>query len=77
MGVLCGGIIAKKLRTSGGESTDLRSLYATLFKTCGILPDDAGKQNPFVLFRMLDSLSYSDEDDRPSMSGHLKMFYGQ
>ena len=77
MVILRRGVIAKKLRASGGESTDLRSLYAMLFKSCGILPDAAGKQSPFVLFRMLDSLSSSDEDDRSLMSGHLKMFYGQ
>lgn len=64
------------MNASGGECTELRMIYTTLFKMCNILPDEAGRQSPFVLFRMLDSLSSSDEDDR-SWSGHLKMFYGQ
>ena len=61
---------------SGGEGKPLRSLYASAFKTFGTLPGELGKQSPFVLFDMLQNL-YGEEDDRPQMSGHLKMFYGQ
>ena len=56
----------------------LRSLYGALFKGCRILPDELGRQSPFVLFEMLHQLSSdnNDDDDR-SLSGHLQMFYGQ
>ena len=77
MGILCGGIILKNLKPSGGEGVPLRSLYGALFKGCRILPDELGRQNPFVLFDMLQQLSQDDNDDRSQMSGHLRMFYGE
>lgn len=55
----------------------LRGLYTQLFKSCRILPDEIGKQSPFVLFTMLHELMNDDEDDHPKMSGHLRMFYGE
>ena len=78
MGLLRRGAFLKKLKSSGGNGGALRTLYAAIFKTCRILPDEAGKQNPFVLFAMLHDLSPDNEDDdRPVTSGHLRMFYGQ
>lgn len=79
MGILRRGAILKKLNSSGRGGTPLRGLYAQLFKSCRILPDELGKQSPFVLFAMLRQLTEDDEeeDDRPQMSGHLRMFYGE
>lgn len=78
MGILRRGAVLKKLNLSGGNGGTLRTLYTALFKACRILPDEAGRQNPFVLFSMLHDLSPVDkDDDRPVMSGHLRMFYGQ
>ena len=50
-----------------------------LFRLWGILPKEAGIQNPFVLFRLLEGMEGTVEES-PSdfeMNEHLKMFYGQ
>lgn len=39
-----------------------------------LLPDEVGRQNPFVLFRMLDGLG---EDGEEYKNEHLRMFYGE
>lgn len=52
----------------------MRDIYPALLQYHHLLPDEVGRQNPWVLFRLLDSLEggaeeYTDE--------HLKMFYGE
>ena len=76
MGLLCGGAFGKKLSSSGGEGRPLRSLYTDFFIHCNLLPDAVGKQNPFILLKMLSDLS-EDDDDRLYTSGHLRMLYGE
>ncbi|MBQ7574637.1 MAG: hypothetical protein IJT23_10315 [Clostridia bacterium] len=44
------------------------------FRYYHILPFEVGKQNPVILFDMLDSLD--TEQDIPD-SGYLNMFYGR
>jgi hypothetical protein len=39
-----------------------------------LLPDEVGRQNPWVLFRMLDAM---EEDDKEYTNEHLRMFYGE
>lgn len=45
-----------------------------LFKCHHLLPDEVGRQNPIVLFRMLDGLN---EDEGEYTDEHLRMFYGE
>lgn len=54
-------------------------MYTVLFKVWGLLPDEVGKQNPFMLFRLLDDLERADEQlsSEGEMNEHLKMFYGK
>ena len=49
------------------------------FRLWGILPDEAGKQNPFMLFKLLDGLEGTEEPSSSDieMNEHLRMFYGQ
>lgn len=68
--------IKKRVKGSSSDNKPLRTLYADLFKKMGLLPDTIMKQNPFVLFRMLDDLDDTAErqDEIPE---NLKFFYGQ
>ena len=59
--------------TSGGGGR-LRDIYPLLLKHHHLLPDAVGKQNPWVLFAMLDS---SRDETEEYTSGHLRMFYGK
>lgn len=52
----------------------LRDIYTMFLTYHHRLPDEVGRQNPCVLFKMLDGLNgerveYDNE--------HLKMFYGE
>lgn len=40
-----------------------------------ILPDQIGRQNPWVLFRMLDDMQ--DGSDTAYSNEHLRIFYGE
>jgi len=51
-------------------------LYADWFRQRGLLPDVISKQNPFVLFKMIDDLEDDTEDDYTGNDPYLKMFYG-
>lgn len=60
--------------TSGGGDGVLRDIYPFLFTRCHLLPDAVGRQNPYVLFRMLDGL---ETDTEGYTNNHLRMFYGE
>lgn len=50
-------------------------MYALLWQKCGMLPDRLAKQNPRLLFDMLDEPE--EEEIKPEeMNPHLRMFYG-
>ncbi len=57
----------------------MRSIYAQVFKTFGRLPDEIGRQSPFVLFKMLDDLGEEDgtEDEEVMDDPRYRMFYGR
>ena len=56
----------------------MRSIYAQVFKTFGRLPDEIGRQSPFVLFKMLDDLGEEDTEDEEVMDDpRYRMFYGR
>lgn len=52
----------------------LRDIYPMLLKYHHLLPDEVGRQNPWVLFRLLDGLG---DDGEEYDNEHLKMFYGE
>lgn len=52
----------------------LRDIYPLLLQHHHLLPDAVGRQNPWVLFRLLDSLESGTEE---YTNKHLKMFYGE
>lgn len=54
----------------------LRDIYPLLLRHHHLLPDAVGKQNPWVLFRLLDGLD-SDGEDEINKNEHLRMFYGE
>ncbi|MCI5605298.1 MAG: hypothetical protein ACI4C7_02025 [Clostridia bacterium] len=54
----------------------MRDIYQVFFKYHHLLPDAVGRQNPWVLFRMLDDLSEEEYEDY-SDNEHLMMFYGK
>ena len=52
----------------------LRDIYTMFLTYHHILPDEVGRQNPWVLFKMLDGLN---EDTEDYDNEHLRMFYGE
>ncbi len=60
--------------TSGGRGT-LRDIYPILFQCHHLLPDEVGRQNPWVMFRMLDAME--DDTEKEYKNEHLRMFYGE
>lgn len=52
----------------------LRDIYPVLLQCHHLLPDAVGRQNPRVLFKMLDALG---DDNDVSKNEHLRMFYGE
>lgn len=52
----------------------LRDIYTMFLTYNHILPDEVGRQNPWVLFKMLDGLN---EDTEDYDNEHLRMFYGE
>ena len=78
MEVLYRGIDVKK-RVKGSNSSKsqpLRTLYADWFRQRGLLPNVISKQNPFVLFKMIDDLEDDTEEVYKGNDSYLKMFYG-
>ena len=55
--------IKKRVKGNNSKSRPLRTLYADWFRQRGLLPDVISKQNPFVLFKMIDDLEDDTEDD--------------
>lgn len=72
LGLLCGCAVVKKRVGSGGDGR-LRDVYAAIFKSHRLLPDAVGRQNPWVLFAMLDELEGGETDHEKSE--HLSMLY--
>ena len=52
----------------------LRDIYTMFLTYHHILPDEVGRQNPWVLVKMLDGLN---EDTVDYDNEHLRMFYGE
>ncbi len=76
LGILCRCFILKK-RVESGRGGLLRDIYTVFFKYHSLMPDEVGRQNPWVLFRLLDSLNETAEDYDYSDNEHLMMFYGK
>ncbi|MBQ8301327.1 MAG: hypothetical protein IJX57_05125 [Clostridia bacterium] len=74
MGLLCRCVSIKKRVTSGDGGGALRDIYPVLLRHHHLLPDEVGRQNPWVLFTMLDGLG---EEETDYSNEHLKMFYGE
>ena len=54
-----------------------------MFKLHGLLPNDVARQNPILLFDMLNKLDWSNDNtddnkaiDTSNIPDHLKFFYG-
>lgn len=60
---------------SGGSGV-LRDIYTVFFRYYHLLPDEVGKQNPRLLFALLDGSEAEDDYDY-SDNEHLMMFYGR
>lgn len=56
----------------------MRDIYGQMFRYHHRMPDEIGRQNPKVLFEMLDSLEENNEEiDYDELPEHLRMFYGR
>lgn len=56
----------------------MRDIYPVLLRCHHLLPDEVGRQNPWVLFRLLDGLEEdADFSEIEGNNEHLKMFYGE
>lgn len=69
-----GGLERTKKRVRSGSVKRMRSLYATCFKHYRMLPDEVGRQRPYMLFTMLDDLE--EEAEYTGGNAYLDMFYG-
>lgn len=58
-----------------GEGGVLRDIYPMLLQYHHLLPDEVGRQNPWVLMRLLDGLG--EKTDRDISGDYLNMFYGK
>ncbi|MCC8169721.1 MAG: hypothetical protein LIO59_05075 [Oscillospiraceae bacterium] len=76
MGLLYRRYFLKKRVESGGGGK-LRDIYPVFFRYHHILPDEVGRQNPWMLFKLLDSLEEQTDDFDYSNNEHLMMFYGK
>jgi len=47
-----------------------------MFRGYGILPAQLSRENPYILFSMLDSLDEEEEKEEYT-DGYLRMFYGE
>ena len=68
--------IKKRVKGNNSKSQPLRTLYADWFRQRGLLPNVISKQNPFVLFKMIDDLEDDTEEVYTGNDPYLKMFYG-
>ena len=64
--------IAVTFTSAPPDEMTVESLDALVYKD----PDVISKQNPFVLFKMIDDLEDDTEDDYTGNDPYLKMFYG-
>lgn len=55
----------------------MRDAYVTFFKHHRLLPDEVGRQNPWILFKMIDSLADSEKEIDTGENEYLDMFYGK
>lgn len=56
----------------------MRDIYSAFLRCHHLLPDEVGRQNPWVLFRLLDALEQdADLPEEEYSNGHLRMFYGE
>ena len=55
----------------------MRDIYALFLKYHHLLPDEVGRQNPWVLMKLLDSLGEDAEDLGERADDYLNMFYGR
>ena len=55
----------------------MRDIYAMFLKYHHLLPDEVGRQNPWVLMKLLDSLGEDAEDAGEPAGDYLNMFYGR
>lgn len=53
----------------------LRDIYPMLLQYHHLLPDEIGRQNPWVLMRLLDDLGNDTEEE--INDDYYKMFYGK
>ena len=58
-----------------GRGGSLREIYALLLQYHHLLPDEVGRQNPWVMMRLLDSLGEGMETEMSD--DYYKMFYGK
>ena len=53
----------------------MREIYTLMFKYYKLLPDTVAKQPPSLLFKVLDGLN--DSEDEENIPDDLKWFYGE
>lgn len=53
----------------------MRDIYTLMFKYYKLLPDTVAKQPPSLLFKVLDGLN--DSEDEENIPDELKWFYGE
>lgn len=65
----------KRLKTTSYSDKNMSfgDLYGQLFKAHGLLPDVVARQDPWLLFMMLDGLSKEEREIPPNMA----FFYGE
>ena len=68
-----GGNLKKRVKSESGKGGCARDIYGTMFKEKGILPNDLARQDPKLLFTVLNQLEDNETEEIPP---ELGFFYG-
>lgn len=68
-----GGNRKKRVKSDSGKGGRARDIYGTMFKSKGILPNDLARQDPKLLFTVLNQLEDEETEEIPPEFG---FFYG-
>lgn len=82
LGFLCGRAFAKKRRSSAGgkgeNNGSLKDIYTQMFKYHHLLPDEVGRQDPKMLFELIDGLNDDNDNSKyAEIPKGLEFFYGK